>query len=89
MDVFLDGATIRSQEELHDALKRTLELPEYYGRNLDALWDCLTGWIETPLTLVWQNYEASRRSVGDYADRVLGLLRKAEKEVNGFKVEVR
>ena len=29
--------------EIHNALKDTFELPEYYGKNWDALWDCLDG----------------------------------------------
>ncbi len=28
---------------IHDILKEQLGLPEYYGRNWDALWDCLDG----------------------------------------------
>ncbi len=27
--------------ELHDRIQKALHFPEYYGRNLDALWDCL------------------------------------------------
>jgi len=81
MRVILDGTAIHTQEQLHDALKQTLGLPDYYGRNLDALWDCLTGCVEMPLTFVWQGYEVTRCRVGAYADRVLALLRKAEEEV--------
>lgn len=36
----LDGKLIK--EEGHDYLMRALNLPDYYGRNLDALYDCLT-----------------------------------------------
>jgi ribonuclease inhibitor len=28
--------------EIHEVLKRDLDFPDYYGGNLDALWDCLT-----------------------------------------------
>lgn len=36
----LDGKDIK--QEKHDYLIRKLKLPAYYGRNLDALYDCLT-----------------------------------------------
>ena len=36
----LDGKLIK--EEGHDYLMRALNLPDYYGRNLDALYDILT-----------------------------------------------
>ena len=38
----IDGAAMLSRETAHAELKRALELPEYYGANLDALWDCVS-----------------------------------------------
>jgi RNAse (barnase) inhibitor barstar len=35
----LDGKLIK--EEGHDYLMEALNLPDYYGKNLDALYDCL------------------------------------------------
>ena len=40
--VFLDGAKILSHADLHRAFADALDFPDYYGRNLDALRDCLT-----------------------------------------------
>ncbi|MBR4447715.1 barstar family protein [Methanobrevibacter sp.] len=36
----LDGNLIK--KEGHDYLMEALGLPDYYGKNLDALYDCLT-----------------------------------------------
>lgn len=36
----LDGNLIK--ERGHDYLMEALDLPDYYGKNLDALYDCLT-----------------------------------------------
>ena len=36
----LDGILIK--KEVHDYLMEALALPDYYGKNLDALYDCLT-----------------------------------------------
>lgn len=30
------------REELHSYLKKKMKFPDYYGENLDALFDCLT-----------------------------------------------
>lgn len=31
---------------VHEVLRSSFELPEYYGENLDALWDCLRYYSE-------------------------------------------
>ena len=36
----LDGKLIK--KEGHDYLMKSLNFPDYYGKNLDALYDCLT-----------------------------------------------
>ena len=38
--MILDGYLIK--ERGHDYLAEELNLPDYYGKNLDALYDCLT-----------------------------------------------
>ena len=53
--IILDGKDFKTKEELHKVLKEELELPEYYGENLDALWDCLTGWIDLPMEVMSRN----------------------------------
>ena len=42
MEFVLDGSAVSSREDLHEALARGLALPDWYGGNLDALFDCLT-----------------------------------------------
>ena len=48
----LDCAGITEPEVFHDALVEALVLPDWYGTNLDALYDCLTSITEeTCITL--------------------------------------
>lgn len=86
MEVILKGDEIKSVSDFHAKIKELLELPEYYGENLDALWDCLTGWVETPLTLIWKDFNLSKESLGEYAEKIFNLFQDAQKEVNGLKI---
>lgn len=42
MKCVLDAQKMQTKEEAHEYLKKVLELPEYYGGNLDALYDCMS-----------------------------------------------
>ena len=40
----LDGTLLRDRETAHDHLQQALGFPEWYGKNLDALYDMLTAY---------------------------------------------
>ncbi|WP_340401563.1 barstar family protein [Paenibacillus sp. FSL H8-0079] len=86
--VILDGVDFASTAELHQNLKDKLALPDFYGGNLDALWDCLTGTIELPLELKWTNYRISEERLGNEADRVRDLMLEVQAEQSGFQLSV-
>lgn len=79
MNALIDGAAIETRDQLHDALARQLSFPAYYGRNLDALFDCLTDLAEdTELRLV--HTDALFAHLGVYADVLQALLQDACEE---------
>ena len=50
--IVLDGNRMDSREATHEELKRKLDLPDYYGGNLDALNDCLAERRERELIVI-------------------------------------
>ena len=44
-EYLIDFTGVKNYDDLHDALSQGFNFPPYYGRNMDALWDLLTGWI--------------------------------------------
>ena len=55
MEKIIDCAGAQCPRQLHLKLKETLCFPEWYGCNLDALYDCLTD-IGEKTNLVLVNY---------------------------------
>ena len=50
--VELMASQLTDKEVLHDTLARELALPDWYGRNLDALHDCLMELQDVELVLI-------------------------------------
>ncbi len=86
MELIINGSEIRSKSDFHNTLKRDLNLPEYYGENLDALWDCLTGWVEMPLTIKWLEFDTCNEILDGYALKILELFHDVENEIQGFEI---
>lgn len=42
MTIYLNGSTYKNSNDVHQALKMLLDLPDYYGMNADALHDLLS-----------------------------------------------
>jgi ribonuclease inhibitor len=83
--IILDGSTIKSREQLHGFLAEKLHFPEWYGKNLDALYDCLTEISEeTELTLT--NHAALETALGAYGIVFQKVLTQAAEENPLFRV---
>lgn len=88
MKITIDGNQITSKVQFHKVLKEKLELPDYYGNNLDALLDCLTGWVDLPLLIEWNNYSQSKINLGEYATKALETFEIAQKKLNDFQIKI-
>ena len=70
----IDCTEMTGREAVHRCLKRTLELPEYYGCNLDALYDCLTEMPECSVTLISSD---ALGALGQYGKALLSVFSDA------------
>ena len=80
--VILDGEQLCSRENAHTYLQEMLEFPEYYGKNLDALYDCLTE-LQDLYIVIRQPVEER-----DYFRRVLRVFKGAEMESDSLIVQI-
>lgn len=78
--VILDFATLQDEAALHDALAKGLRLPAHYGRNLDALWDCLTRDVKGPVTIELRHVDKADA----WLQRYIALLREVAQKRDDF-----
>ena len=76
MTVILEGAQMVDRVAVHNHLAQRLQLPSYYGRNLDALYDVLTE-IGDDTEIVLENPAAVVEQLGKYGEALLSTMQEA------------
>jgi ribonuclease inhibitor len=84
----LNGNKIRSLDDLYDQISILIDLPEHFGRNLDALWDVLSTDVEGPFEIIWKHADNSKKLMGKDFVRVVKLFQELEKERDDFKLKI-
>ena len=73
----LDGAMMNTKENAHAHMREELGFPAYYGRNLDAMYDCLT---DMAGQIRLYHTAEMRRSLQAYGEKILRVLKDAQSE---------
>lgn len=76
--IILDGNEMLNRQELHRYLKKQFHLSEFYGENLDALWDELSA--RNQLTIVFLHADEAVDALGPYGNALLSLFRELVQE---------
>lgn len=85
MNVILNCENLAHRGQAHSYLARMLDFPDYYGKNLDALFDCLTELGDC--TVVLDGGEELSRN-GGYGAKVLKVLEEAARANPRLKLEL-
>ncbi|KMQ67549.1 barnase inhibitor [Chryseobacterium sp. FH2] len=79
--IYIDFTDIGDYEDFYAQLKEKLTLPDYFGDNLDALSDIITGELEMPLHLEFVNMSVDQLEI---FEDLLTTLEDAEDQVEDF-----
>ena len=86
-EFILDLEGVGSEEEVQERIMEALPLPDYYGENLDALYDVLTeygnGWH-----IIVLNTDDVDDEVKQYVDDMMGVFEDASAVVDDMTVEL-
>ena len=80
----IDLMGVETAESFHERIARELDLPEYYGRNLDALYDCLTDMGEA--SVIFTNYLQADIAMTGYMDALRRMCQDAASESSGLTI---
>lgn len=80
-NIEIDFTNIGDEEEFYAELKSKVELPEYFGDNLDALSDVISGELEMPLELEFVNMSVDQLET---FEDLLETLEDLDDDVEGF-----
>lgn len=79
MTVTLNGKAMVDRPAAHSHLAERLDLPTYYGRNLDALYDVLTD-IGEDTQIILEDPAAVIENLGKYGETLLATMQEAAEE---------
>ena len=85
-EILIDCTAIRDRTAFHNALAQAMVFPEWYGKNLDALHDCLTD-IGTDTILRLLHWGAVEAALGSYGKAAARVMEQADLENPHFFVE--
>lgn len=88
MQVIIDGRKIKDKQTLHAYLKEACKFPDYYGNNLDALYDVLTD-REEPLEIILEYAEELKEILCGYGEAFIETLEDASAENSNFIVNMK
>lgn len=80
--IILNGMCLSDKDTAHAYLKEMLSFPEHYGKNLDALYDCLTDLSEVEFVL-----NVPKEQEGDLK-KIIRVFKAAAIENENIKVTI-
>ena len=79
-EIFLDACQMTSKSDAHNYIKKMLNFPDYYGKNLDALWDLLGS--RSKMTSIFLLHEEKLyENLGEYGKRLAEVFKEAAESI--------
>ena len=81
----LDFSECSTWGEVYREIKKKLELPDWCGENLDALWDAVTGMMYTPAQITVSK-KVKNNSLAADVQQIISVLYEAEEKYGQITV---
>ena len=84
----LDFSKATYFSDIHKIIKETFGFPDFYGENLDALWDCMRDYCEYDLHVVVIGIENFPDEWKKYMSKVFDVFNDIHNEYRDFTYEI-
>ena len=64
---------------INSAKQFELDLPEWFGGNMSAFWDALTGIIEVPAVIIFHK-QVRNKDLSPFVEKLIEIAHRAERE---------
>ena len=87
-DITLDFTGCKYFLELHDVLKKAFGFPDYYGKNLDALWDCLDNYFYWDLCVYVKDLNTLPKEFEEYMQKMIRIFERVHSTTPNILFEI-
>ena len=78
--ILLDFSGCKYFDEVHEVLKTSFDFPEYYGKNLSALWDCLLDYCDDDTEIIIKGIDKMPEESHEYMTKVLKVFARISEQ---------
>lgn len=75
--IIIEGSQIKSRDDFYDFAEKHVARSTHFGRNLDALYDELSG---RSISFEIRDFDKMKESLSDYADKICEVIRDSGEE---------
>lgn len=87
MQLEIIGSKIYTEQDFHNQISKIFSIQDYYGNNLDALWNLLSTNVERPITLVWEDAMFSKNQLKSIFIEIVKVLERVKKQDKDYGFE--
>lgn len=78
--IILDLKGIKTYWQLHELFREVFRLPDYYGHNMDALWDCLNCYYDHTTMIFVKNCHAVAKDLQPEVELMRKVFRDLQEQ---------
>jgi len=79
-EIIINVENITTSQQLQTVLMEGLDFPDFYGKNWDAFWDAITGLVELPENIIFENWKKLENGLPEESSILKRLLNEYNKE---------